>query len=91
MPGSAERALRSVEELILELGLSRCADTLIGGDLRRGISGGEKRRVSVAVQMLHDPSVLFLDEPVCVTPGLCPSLLTALTRAHICFALAAPT
>ncbi|KAI9333586.1 hypothetical protein BDR26DRAFT_1010094 [Obelidium mucronatum] len=56
-----------VESVILELGLKECADTLIGDDWRKGISGGEKRRVSVGVQLLTNPSVIFLDEP---TTGL---------------------
>ncbi|KAJ8110071.1 hypothetical protein ONZ43_g5972 [Nemania bipapillata] len=49
------------------MGLKDCADNLIGSDLVKGISGGEKRRVSIAVQILTDPRVLLLDEP---TSGL---------------------
>jgi ABC-type multidrug transport system ATPase subunit len=55
------------EEVLLKLGLKDCADNLIGSDLIKGISGGEKRRVSIAVQILTDPRVLLLDEP---TSGL---------------------
>ncbi|KAI8892529.1 P-loop containing nucleoside triphosphate hydrolase protein [Globomyces pollinis-pini] len=57
----------AVESVILELGLKGCADTIIGDDLKKGISGGEKRRVSVACQLLINPSILFMDEP---TTGL---------------------
>ncbi|KAI4130995.1 MAG: hypothetical protein LQ341_006404, partial [Variospora aurantia] len=56
-----------VEDIILELGLKECADTRIGNDIHKGCSGGEKRRTSLGVQMLANPSVLFLDE---VTTGL---------------------
>ncbi|KAJ3285120.1 hypothetical protein HDU79_007588, partial [Rhizoclosmatium sp. JEL0117] len=56
-----------VESVILELGLKECANTLVGDEWRKGISGGEKRRVSVGVQLLLNPSVIFLDEP---TTGL---------------------
>ncbi|KAF9416855.1 hypothetical protein BGZ94_010107 [Podila epigama] len=64
-----------VEALIMELGLKGCADSLIGdahgGEVgqggRRGISGGERRRVSVAIQLLTNPSMLLCDE---VTSGL---------------------
>ncbi|KAJ3111998.1 hypothetical protein HDU96_005078 [Phlyctochytrium bullatum] len=56
-----------VESVILELGLKECADTLIGDEWRKGISGGEKRRVSVGVQLLLNPSVIYMDEP---TTGL---------------------
>ncbi|GAA5875055.1 hypothetical protein JCM3774_003416 [Rhodotorula dairenensis] len=55
------------EEVLLLLGLSTCADTLVGGPLVKGISGGEKRRLSLAVQLLSDPAVLYADEP---TSGL---------------------
>ncbi|KAJ3066711.1 hypothetical protein HDU98_010012 [Podochytrium sp. JEL0797] len=56
-----------VESVILELGLKECADTLVGDEWRKGISGGEKRRVSVGVQLLMNPSLIFMDEP---TTGL---------------------
>ncbi|CZT10387.1 related to A.gambiae ATP-binding-cassette protein [Rhynchosporium agropyri] len=55
------------EEILMKLGLKDCADNLIGSDTVKGISGGEKRRVSIAVQILTDPRVLLLDEP---TSGL---------------------
>ncbi|OAR01316.1 hypothetical protein LLEC1_03743 [Akanthomyces lecanii] len=58
---------RIVEEVIRELGLKECAETRIGNSQHRGCSGGEKRRVSIGVQLLANPSVLFLDEP---TTGL---------------------
>ncbi|OMJ68363.1 hypothetical protein SteCoe_34220 [Stentor coeruleus] len=56
-----------VDRLLQELGLTSCADTLIGGHIVRGISGGEKKRTSIAVELVFNPSVLFLDEP---TTGL---------------------
>ena len=56
-----------VEEVIQELSLKECADTRIGNNVHKGCSGGEKRRTSLGVQMLANPSVLYLDE---VTTGL---------------------
>lgn len=56
-----------VEEIILELNLKECANTMVGDSIHRGLSGGEKRRLSIGIQMLSNPSVLFLDEP---TTGL---------------------
>lgn len=65
---NASERQRLVEEIILELGLKECANTVVGdGYRRRGCSGGERRRVSIGVQMLANPSVLWLDEP---TTGL---------------------
>jgi ABC-type multidrug transport system ATPase subunit len=58
---------RIVRRIIETLKLQHCAQTLIGGDTTRGISGGEKRRVSIAVELLANPRILYLDEP---TSGL---------------------
>ncbi|KAI5674497.1 hypothetical protein M9H77_14861 [Catharanthus roseus] len=65
MSRSEKRTL--VESTIIEMGLQDCADTVIGNWHLRGISGGEKRRVSIAVEILMRPRLLFLDEP---TSGL---------------------
>ncbi|KAK9486663.1 P-loop containing nucleoside triphosphate hydrolase protein [Lipomyces starkeyi] len=62
-----EERRRLVEEVILELGLKDCADTIVGDNEHKGLSGGEKRRLSIGIQLLSNPSVLFLDEP---TTGL---------------------
>lgn len=55
------------ESVIEELGLNRCRNTIIGGPIVRGVSGGERKRVSIGQEMLVNPSLLFLDEP---TSGL---------------------
>ncbi|KAG7579039.1 ABC-2 type transporter [Arabidopsis thaliana x Arabidopsis arenosa] len=60
--------LRSrVKSLVHELGLEAVATARVGDDSVRGISGGERRRVSIGVEVIHDPKVLILDEP---TSGL---------------------
>jgi ABC-type multidrug transport system ATPase subunit len=66
-PTTSEERKKVVEEVILELGLKECAHTRIGNNIHKGCSGGEKRRTSIGVQLLSNPSVLFLDEP---TTGL---------------------
>lgn len=58
---------KRVDEVITQLGLKSCENSFIGGFLKKGISGGEKKRVSIGVELLTDPAVLFLDEP---TTGL---------------------
>jgi ABC-type multidrug transport system ATPase subunit len=53
--------------LLRDLGLEKCANTKIGSELIRGISGGERKRTSIGVELLTNPSMIFLDEP---TTGL---------------------
>ncbi|XP_031250975.1 ABC transporter G family member 25 [Pistacia vera] len=55
------------ESVITELGLTKCQNTIIGNSFIRGVSGGERKRVSIAHEMLINPSLLILDEP---TSGL---------------------
>lgn len=56
-----------VQALIEQLGIKNAAKTIIGDEGHRGISGGERRRVSIGIDIIHDPILLFLDEP---TSGL---------------------
>ncbi|XP_023735837.3 ABC transporter G family member 9 [Lactuca sativa] len=63
---SQEKAMHA-ESVINQLGLTRCKSSIIGGPLLRGVSGGERKRVSIGQEMLINPSLLFLDEP---TSGL---------------------
>ncbi|XP_057471312.1 ABC transporter G family member 23 isoform X1 [Actinidia eriantha] len=64
---SAEEREERVESLMQELGLVHVADSFVGDEENRGISGGERKRVSIGVDMIHDPPILLLDEP---TSGL---------------------
>lgn len=47
--------LSQVDDVIAELRLRQCAHTRVGNDYVRGVSGGERRRVSIAVQLLWNP------------------------------------
>lgn len=65
--GGVSRATTRAKQLLQELGLDHVASARIGDESKRGISGGEKRRVSIGVALVHDPAMLLLDEP---TSGL---------------------
>ena len=58
---------KACDDLLQRLGLSSCADTKVGNQFIQGLSGGQKKRLSVAVALCKKPKVLFLDEP---TSGL---------------------
>ena len=55
------------DEVIADLGLTRVADSRVGDVTKRGVSGGEKKRVNIGLELMAKPSILFLDEP---TSGL---------------------
>lgn len=67
LPGTYAQKISRVNELIHELKLSKCQNTRIGGPLVKGVSGGERKRTSIGVELITDPSLIFLDEP---TTGL---------------------
>lgn len=62
-----ERLDLKVDQIIDELGLTPVADNIIGSVMIKGLSGGQKKRVNIAIETITDPSILFLDEP---TSGL---------------------
>ncbi|OAE23915.1 hypothetical protein AXG93_1217s1270 [Marchantia polymorpha subsp. ruderalis] len=64
---NAKSKRERVQALIEELGLTSCSQTRVGNEKIRGLSGGERRRLSIGVDVIHDPPVLLLDEP---TSGL---------------------
>ncbi|CAH8334738.1 unnamed protein product [Eruca vesicaria subsp. sativa] len=69
LPRSLTRAdkIKAAESVMSELGLEKCENTVVGNTFIRGISGGERKRVSIAHELLINPSLLVLDEP---TSGL---------------------
>lgn len=83
LPRTFSQAQRDkrVEDVIAELRLRQCANTRVGNTYVRGVSGGERRRVSIGVQLLWNPGILILDEP---TSGLdsftAHNLVTTLSR-----------
>ena len=69
LPGSMSRAdkMARVDEVVQQLGLIDCKHTRIGNAFMRGVSGGERKRASIGIEIIVNPRILFLDEP---TSGL---------------------
>lgn len=64
---SDEERVKKRKNMVEQLKLQRAENNFIGGIFIKGISGGEKRRLNLGVELLSDPKILFLDEP---TSGL---------------------
>ncbi|KAJ3083977.1 hypothetical protein HK102_000810 [Quaeritorhiza haematococci] len=79
-----EEKQKRIDEVIKEVGLEHARHTIVGDALRRGISGGERKRLCVALELLTHPRLLFLDEP---TSGL--DSVTALSLCETLKKLAA--
>ena len=56
-----------VERIMRRLSLTSCKNTLVGGFMRRGLTGSERKRLSIGYEMITEPSLMILDEP---TSGL---------------------
>lgn len=65
--GTDEDRKREIDKLIKDLNLSKCRETRVGSFEKKGVSGGEKRRISLGLELLVNPPIIFLDEP---TSGL---------------------
>eukprot|EP01135_Chromosphaera_perkinsii_P000930 Nk52_evm28s153 gene=Nk52_evmTU28s153 len=89
-----EKIQERVEQVISQLGLDVCADTVIGDGENRGISGGQAKRVNIAIELITCPSILFLDEPTSgldsntsyevmkVVRGICDSGVSVVCTVH---------
>lgn len=60
---STKERQQRVDQIIQELGLDACADTRIGTEFLRGVSGGERKRTCIGMELVFSPKILFLDEP----------------------------
>jgi len=67
LKGSRKLATERVNAMLRDMGLESCQDTRVGNELVKGLSGGQRRRLSLAVALLGQPLVIFLDE---ITSGL---------------------
>jgi len=64
---SKEKIISLVEKVLLSLGISEIRDLKVGSSLMKTISGGQRKRVNIGLELLREPAVLFVDEP---TSGL---------------------
>ncbi|MGL5891294.1 MAG: ATP-binding cassette domain-containing protein, partial [Bacteroidia bacterium] len=64
--GDAEIS-KMVDELLADLGLYEARNLKVGSPLDKKISGGQRKRLNIALELIREPSVLFVDEP---TSGL---------------------
>jgi ATP-binding cassette subfamily G (WHITE) protein 2 len=62
-----EERTQRINEVISLMGIDHCRNVIIGNTRKKGISGGERKRVSIAIELLNRPKLIFLDEP---TSGL---------------------
>ena len=57
----------SLFQVLREVKLEKCADTIVGGTdpiyMKKGLSGGERKRLSIAAELLLAPQLIYLDEP----------------------------
>lgn len=74
---SRKEAFRRVDDLISSFGLQSQALTIVGTPIKKGLSGGQKKRLSVASRLITNPRILFLDEP---TSGLDSALSSEVMR-----------
>jgi ABC-type multidrug transport system ATPase subunit len=72
-----DAAMPRVESIIDAFGLRDCQDTRVGNEFIKGLTGGQKKRLSLAVAMVKSPTVIFMDEP---TTGLDAAGALAITK-----------
>ncbi|QDZ19957.1 ATP-binding cassette transporter [Chloropicon primus] len=72
---SAEQTVQIVDSLIENMGLTGCQNTRVGNQFIQGLSGGQKRRLSLAIALVKKPCVILLDEP---TSGLDAAAATSI-------------
>jgi ABC-type multidrug transport system ATPase subunit len=79
-----EQKMQRIEDVLEELNLVNCQNTRVGAvGAKRGISGGERKRVSIGVELITNPSLIFLDEPTSGrSPFCCFSFFSIFSSKH---------
>lgn len=79
--GTEEDKLQRVNEILEDLKLTKCENTKIGGAVIKGVSGGERKRCSIGVELITNPSLIFLDEPTTGLDSYTATILMRILRA----------
>ncbi|KAJ2077815.1 hypothetical protein H4R24_004891 [Coemansia sp. RSA 988] len=77
---SLEAKKERVSTVLRQLRLSHVKDSMIGGGGMRGVSGGERKRVSIGTELVTDPSILMLDEPSSGLDSSSAEMVVTLTK-----------
>ncbi|KAJ1723199.1 hypothetical protein LPJ53_002461 [Coemansia erecta] len=77
---SSDEKRERVDTVMRQLRLTHVRDSPIGGYGARGVSGGERKRVSIGVELVTDPSILVLDEPSSGLDSSSAEMVVALTK-----------
>jgi ABC-type multidrug transport system ATPase subunit len=75
---TAQERTERIEHAIALMGIGHCKDVIVGDTRKKGISGGERKRLCIAIELLSKPLLIFLDEP---TSGLDSSTALTVTQA----------
>jgi ABC-type multidrug transport system ATPase subunit len=81
---SIKECRQRVNEVIEELNLTNCRKTLIGNNFVKGCSGGERKRVSIGVELITNPSVIFCDEPTSGLDAFTSETIVKILKAQAC-------
>lgn len=77
-----EVKLSTMNQILQDLNLDKCSDLKIGDFEQKGLSGGEKRRLSLALELIKRPKILFADEPTSGLDSFSAYLITKILRKH---------
>jgi ATP-binding cassette, subfamily G (WHITE), member 2 len=80
--GDHEFLICRVNQVLEDLRLTKVADNLIGNHIIKGLSGGQKRRVSIGVEFISEPNILILDEPTSGLDSITAEILIDLLKVQ---------
>ena len=75
-----ERISEIVEKVLKDLGLDEIRDLKVGNPLNKFISGGQRKRLNIGLELMREPSILFIDEPTSGLSSLDSDMVMALLK-----------